>query len=796
MVLMADNENVSMKWTADVSDLKAALNEANRAIRLANSEFKAGSDGTKEYATSLTGASQKISQLSSVLEGQQRKMAVYQTELERVTAEYGENSAQADNVRIKMNNLQGEINSTETSMRKYQSIVDEAGDESKQLGEDAEKGAKGVKEMGDEGDKTSGKLDKLKTAGKAAVAGIAAIATAALAAGAALGKAALSAGEYADEILTNSAITGLSTEALQQYSYAAELMDVSSETISAALKRNTRAMSEAQQGTEDYANAYATLGVSVTNADGTLRSSTEVFDETIAALGNVANETERDALAMQLFGRSATELNPMIMQGADGLAALRQEAIDAGAVMSGEALDALGSFDDQVQRMKQSVSIMTREFGAGFVPVMSEGMAIFKTAIDGLDGDLTRLPQVVGPAVSGLVGMVATQLPQLATTIVSTLAGIAQSIVPMLPQLVTMGMQVITNIITGLAQAAPTLIPTIVQAILAAVMALIEQLPQFLDAGLQLVMGLIEGIITAIPMIIEALPQIIDAIVGFLGTAIPAIIDAGIQLLTALVDNMPTIIDAIVTAIPLIIDAIVNFFTGPALPAIIQAGVQLFIALVQNLPTIIAAIVKAIPEIILAIVNALGNAIGQIAQAGYDVFTSLIDNLPQIIQTIINSMPQIINNIISTIGSWGSQVVDAGRNLIGGLAQGITNGISGVITAIKNAVGNAINTAKSMLGIASPSKVFANFGELSAEGYEQGVLGTMDKAKRKMQQAFDFSNLSSILPGNSPGVASSTVTNVYTLNLDGHAIAGDSIINDAIETIFKRTQRQMRMGVV
>jgi hypothetical protein len=107
----------------------------------------------------------------------------------------------------------------------------------------------------------------------------------------------------------------MSVERLQAYSYAADLVDVSLETMTGSMAKNVKSMSNAAGGSEQFAKAYDRLGVSVTNADGSLRNSEDVFWDAIDALGQVANETERDALAMQLFGKSAQDLNPLIAQG-------------------------------------------------------------------------------------------------------------------------------------------------------------------------------------------------------------------------------------------------------------------------------------------------------------------------------------------------------------------------------------------------------------------------------------------------------------------------------------------------
>ncbi len=70
--------------------------------------------------------------------------------------------------------------------------------------------------------------------------------------------------------------------------------------------------------------AYNRLGVKVRDNDGNLRDSETVYWELIDALGGITNETERDALAMQIFGKSAQELNPLIVQGSAGIAAFTE----------------------------------------------------------------------------------------------------------------------------------------------------------------------------------------------------------------------------------------------------------------------------------------------------------------------------------------------------------------------------------------------------------------------------------------------------------------------------------------
>ena len=179
---------------------------------------------------------------------------------------------------------------------------------------------------------------------------------------------------YADEILTQSAVTGLSTEALQEYQYAAELVDVSLDTLTSSQTKMIRSMDAARRGSKEQAEAFDKLGISVQNADGTLRDAQDVFGDAIDALSAISNETERDAIAMTIFGRSARDLNPLIKAGSDGLRELAQEAHNVGYVMSEEALDALGAVDDQVQRMNRSNEALKNQIAVGMAPAVENLM--------------------------------------------------------------------------------------------------------------------------------------------------------------------------------------------------------------------------------------------------------------------------------------------------------------------------------------------------------------------------------------------------------------------------------------
>ena len=176
----------------------------------------------------------------------------------------------------------------------------------------------------------------------------------------------------ADDLMVQSSITGLSTDALQEYAYMAELVDTDVSTITGSLTKLTRNMDSATKGTGAAYEAFKTLGVDIYNADGSLRDANDVFTEAIGKLGEMENQTERDAIAMNLFGKSGQELNPIIDAGSDALEEFRQQAHDTGYVLSGETLESLGSIDDSIQLLKNTMDTAKNQVATALMPIVAK----------------------------------------------------------------------------------------------------------------------------------------------------------------------------------------------------------------------------------------------------------------------------------------------------------------------------------------------------------------------------------------------------------------------------------------
>ncbi|MBQ8133494.1 MAG: hypothetical protein IJ192_03665, partial [Clostridia bacterium] len=225
-------------------------------------------------------------------------------------------------------------------------------------------------------------LDDLKSSSKDVVTHskelvkeLAAIEAAGTAAAAGIFKYVQSAAEWADSLDTLRDQTGISTNELQKFMYASELVDVSVETMTGSLTKMTKSMQEARTNTGGTAaEIFKSLDVDVVDKlTGQLRDRQEVFYEVIDALGKISNETERDAMSLEIFGRSAEQINPLIKGGAETIKALGDEAEKAGLILEQETLDKLHSFNDGIDLLKAKGSQLQKITAAEMIPAV-EGL--------------------------------------------------------------------------------------------------------------------------------------------------------------------------------------------------------------------------------------------------------------------------------------------------------------------------------------------------------------------------------------------------------------------------------------
>lgn len=391
--------NVRTRFIAEgEKEYRQALGNINGSLNILNAESKRLQEQFKGNEDSLEALTATNKNLNKIVDELTKKQELQQERLKKLTEAYGENDART----MRMAKA---VKDTEAALLKQKRALEESKDAVENFGQEESEAEENTQDLGDALNDIGGKfgisLPKEMTnalngmlnldAQTLVLAGsFAAVAAAVVEAEKALISLTIESAAYADEILTQSVVTGLSTEALQEYQYAAELVDVSLDTLTSSQSKMIRSMDAARRGSKEQAKAFDKLGIGVQNADGTLRDAQEVFGDVIDALGAISNETERDAIAMTIFGRSARDLNPLIKAGSDGLRELTQEAHDVGYVMGEEALDALGAVDDQLQRMNRSSEALKNQIAVGMAPavenLMKKGTDLFVRLQEAAEG--------------------------------------------------------------------------------------------------------------------------------------------------------------------------------------------------------------------------------------------------------------------------------------------------------------------------------------------------------------------------------------------------------------------------
>lgn len=201
------------------------------------------------------------------------------------------------------------------------------------------------------------------------------------------------------------------------------------------------------------------------------------------------------------------------------------------------------------------------------------------------------------------------------------------------------------------------------------------------------------------------------------------------QLLDIVKDIAISIVKALPEILPDIIKATVSFFVD-AIPELIDAGIQLFNALVEAMPQIIDQIVQALPEIISSIVTALISNIPAIAKAGLELLLGLIKEIPQVIAKIGQTVGMIIKALVDGFKNSLEKIKDIGKNIVEGIWTGIKNMATTFANNVKNFFTGIVDGVKSLLGIHSPSKVFAGIGGYMAEGLGDGFTDGMNDVRK------------------------------------------------------------------
>lgn len=635
------------------------------------------------------------------------------------------------------------------------------------IGADTTEANKGIDEVGQ---KTSGLGEKLKsglaTAGKVAVAGVAAGAT---------------------------AIGALGTKAVAAYADYEQLVG-GVETL----------FKDSQDQVMDYANnAYKTAGLSANeymetvtsfsasllqSLDGDTSAAADKANLAITDMSDNANKMGTDMTSIQNAYQGFAKANYTMLDnlklGYGGTQAEMERLLADAEKISGIKYD-ISSYADivdaiHVVQTEMGITGTTAEEAAstiqGSFGMMKSAWQNLVTGMADPDQDLgvlvgnftdsvviagnnlipriqELLPRIV-EATTSLIGTVSEQLPAILGTVLPSLVEGATN-------LVTGLMAALPSVLSVLADVAPTVINTLVPA-------LIALLPQIVQTGIDVIVSLAQGIADALPELIPAAAEAIAEIARILTDPdnLSAVIDAALEIILALVDGF---MDAIPTLIEVIPDIIANLVTAIIVnaPKLIEASIALILSLADGLIKALPELVAAIPNLIIALVEGILDHLDEIILAGVKVTGALIKGLIKAIPDIIMAIPRVISSIVDTFLDF--DWLGLGKNIVEGIIDGFVEMWNDFKNTVHDAVTGVVDEVKDILGIASPSKVFAGIGGYMAEGLGQGFDKEFSSVKRGIQSQLDFGTMTFGMSsfGHLPALAGAgTTNNYYNINAD------------------------------
>ena len=351
-----DGVNKKLKSTS------TALKDVNKLLKLNPGNTELLTQKQKKLTEAITLTKERLEQLKKAQDSVQK------------------GSAEWDALQREIIATEGDLKGLQAEMRNFGSVS-----------------AQQLKAVGGKLKEAGGKIEDVgrKLAGVSA--GAAAI-------GAGLLKLGYSAVQSADDLNTLSKQTGISTDELQKMKYASDLIDVSLEDITGALRKMKPKMDENNE-------TFQKLGVSVTNADGSLRSATDVFYDSVKALSGISNETERDQIAMALFGKSADQLAGIIDDGGAALRKYGEEAENLGLIMSGDTLDALNKTNDTIDQLKAEMSGTMAQIGADVATVLAPALKTAAEFIGKITAKLRELTPEQTETILKVIGIISVVSP-------------------------------------------------------------------------------------------------------------------------------------------------------------------------------------------------------------------------------------------------------------------------------------------------------------------------------------------------------------------------------------------------
>lgn len=464
----------------------------------------------------------------------------------------------------------------------------------------------------------------------------------------------------ADDLNTLSKQTGVSTDQLQKWSYASDLVDVSVETMTGAMKKMKKNL-------DSNADAFAELGVRTRDNYGNMRDSVDIFYDTVDALSKIENETERDIAAMDIFGKSADDLAGIIDDGGRALRDYGREAQKNGLIIDSDTLNKLNEANDTIDKLKATM-------GASFAQAGATVAQTFAPALE----KVATVVETVAEKIRSLT-------PEQTEMIVKILAVVAA----IGPLLIVIG-KVVSAI--GTIMTVISAIGAPIAIIIAAIAALVAAFVYFYNTNEEFRNKVNEVFEQAKVVILAFVEQAKVWFQQFIEFCRP-IFDAFGEYFAAIGEAISTAAAIVGEILAYIGAAIANFITTH------QAEIQAFVTTIQTIISTKIEIIRTIITTVLNVLTSLFKAFTAVLKGDWDAAwthlknatTSAKNGIVNIIKSLINMIDQLFGGLITKFYNWG-------HDMITNLVQGVKDKFN----AVKDTIGEVAGIIASYMHFSEP----------------------------------------------------------------------------------------------
>lgn len=735
------NERLGASFSIDVTNLKAGLAEANRAIRESESEFKSAAAGLDDWRTSEEGLTAKIKSLNEITAIQKEKVSALKSEYQRLIDNgLDPTSKQAQELRTRINNEEAALKSNEAELKRQEKALAD-------VGEGADEAGKSFEKFG----------EIAKAAGKVAAAAFAA-------AGAAVG-----------------ALLKSSIEGYAEYEQLVGGVDT--------------LFGDASQKLQDYAaNAYKTAGMSandymsnvtsfsaalISSLGGDTEAAADVADRAMRDMSDNANKMGTDmqsivdtyqSLAKGNFqmldnlklgyGGTKTELERLIADAAK-MTDVQDElnvSVQEGDLSFGNIVNAIS-----VVQTKMGITGTTAKEAAstiqGSIGMMSSA---WSNLVTGMADENANIDLLITNFIDSVGSVAENLLPRIsiaAEGFIKLIEGLVPQIPPLIEQFLPILIDGIMGLVDGVVSVFPLICDTILSVIPLLLTQLLDQFPTILSTILQIISQILTSLGELLPVVVSKIMEILPLLISALVEATPDLLSAAISFLLAVVDAIPVLIEQLLVNLPFIIETIISGLVS-AIPQLVQGAIQLFLAILDAIPVIIDALIENAPMIVDALISGLIQASGALIDGTIQLLMALIQAIPIFIPKLLQKIPDIIKAICDGLASGFGQIVEAGGQLIQGLWEGIKGAASWLWEKVSGWASGLIDGIKNFFGIASPSKLFADvIGKNMALGIGVGFMDAIGGVNDEINNAIKMDEI-----GINARVAG--------ISADGSAVAG------------------------